>query len=143
MAEAKTKKNDASVERFLAGVKDEQRRADCQTVLKIMQEASGQPPAMWGPSIVGFGSYHYKYDSGREGDAPLIGFSPRKQALTLYVLADFDAKDPLLEKLGKCTTGKCCLYIKRLEDIHLPTLKKLIKASLKHAARPGVANMGC
>jgi hypothetical protein len=140
MAEIKTKKNDASVTGFLNGVEGEERRADCFAVLDIMQQATGVEPAMWGPSIVGFGKYHYKYDSGREGDMFLTGFSPRKQALTLYIAAGFDGFAELMQKLGKYKTGKSCLYIKRLSDIHLPTLKKLIKQSVKHAAK---TQQGC
>ncbi|MEQ8788848.1 MAG: DUF1801 domain-containing protein [Pirellulaceae bacterium] len=135
MAELKTKQNDASVAEFLAGVEEEQRRADCHAVLKIMQEATGEPAKMWGASIIGFGSYRYKYASGREGDWMLIGFSPRKRDLTLYIMAGFDGYGELMAKLGKYKTGKSCLYIKKLEDIHLPTLKKLIKQSARHVKK--------
>ncbi len=132
MAEPKTKLTDASVEDFLDAVKDEQVRDDCREIAKIMQEATKAPPKMWGTSIVGFGSYHYKYASGREGDWMLTAFSPRKQNLTLYVFGGFEGYDELMDKLGKYTCGKSCIYIKRLSDLHLPTLKKLIKASVKH-----------
>jgi hypothetical protein len=135
MAEAKTKQNDADVDKFLSSVEGEQRRADCYAVLKIMQEATGAPAKMWGKSIVGFGSYHYKYASGREGDWMLIGFSPRKRELTLYITDGFDGCEPLMEKLGKYKTGKSCLYIKKLADVHLPTLKKLVKQSAKHVKK--------
>ncbi|HQR36715.1 MAG TPA: DUF1801 domain-containing protein [Blastocatellia bacterium] len=132
MAEPKTKVTNASVEDFISAVKDEQIREDCFAVAKIMQEATKNEPKMWGASIVGFGLYTYKYASGQTGDWPLVGFSPRKQNLTLYVMGGFDEYDDLMDKLGKFTCGKSCIYIKRLSDLHLPTLKKLIKASVKH-----------
>lgn len=131
MAENQTVRTKASVSGFLAKVKDKQRRADCQALVKIMQEASGERAAMWGPSIVGFGSYHYKYASGREGDMPLTGFSPRKQNLTLYIMGGFDRYENILDELGKFKTGGGCLYIQRLEDVHLPALKRLIRESVK------------
>jgi len=140
MAELKTQKNDASVQAFLAGIEDERRRQDCQKVLEIMQQATGQPPAMWGTSIVGFGSYHYKYSTGREGDWFVTGFSPRKQNLTLYIMSGFQRYTQLMDKLGKHKTGKSCLYVKSLDDIHLPTLKKLIKESARHVAK---TQQGC
>jgi len=131
MAEMKTKPTNESVEKFLNKVSDEERRADCFAVAKIMEEITGEKPKMWGPSIVGFGSYHYKYASGREGDWPITGFSPRKKDLTLYLMMGFEKYKDLLEKLGKHSGGKSCLYINRLSDVHVPTLKKLIKASVK------------
>lgn len=131
MAELKTKQTDASVEDFLNKISDEERREDCFAVAKIMEEVTGEKPKMWGPSIVGFGSYHYKYASGREGDWLLIGFSPRKKDLTLYIMIGFEKHRELMEKLGKHSRSKSCLYIKRLSDIHVPTLKKLIKESVK------------
>lgn len=131
MAENKTKQTKASVSGFLAKVKDEQTRKDCRALVQMMQEASGEGASMWGPSIVGFGSHHYKYASGREGDMPLVGFSPRKQNLTLYIMGGFDRYADLLTKLGKFKTGGGCLYLNRLEDVHLPTLKKLIRESVK------------
>lgn len=131
MAENQTVRTKASVSGFLAKVQDKQTRADCQALVKIMQEASGEKPAMWGPSIVGFGSYHYKYASGREGDMPLTGFSPRKQNLTLYIMGGFDRYKKMLDDLGKFKTGGACLYIKRLEDVRLPALKRLIRESVK------------
>ncbi|MFN0108554.1 MAG: DUF1801 domain-containing protein [Blastocatellia bacterium] len=132
MAELKTKLNDASVEDFINAVKDEQVREDCWAVVKLMQGITKAEPKMWGPSIVGFGMYTYKYASGRGGDWPLTGFSPRKQNLTLYVMPGFDEYDELMDKLGNFTCGKSCIYVKRLSDLHLPTLKKLISASVKH-----------
>ena len=135
MAELKTKVSDRSVARFLAGIKDEKRRADCQTVLEIMKRVTGAEPKMWGSSIVGFGAYHYKYASGREGDWFVTGFSPRKQDLTLYLMGGFEKHAELMKKLGKHKTGKGCLYIKTLDDIHLPTLKKLIRESARDVTK--------
>ena len=132
MAEPKTKPTQASVKEFLNQIPDKERRDDCFAIAKMMEEITGHKPKMWGPSIVGFGSYHYKYASGREGDWPISAFSPRKNDLTLYFMIGFFEKYPeLMEKLGKHSTGKSCLYIKRLSDIHVPTLKKMIKTSLK------------
>lgn len=132
MAELKTKQTEQSVDKFLKTVEDETRRKDCLAVAKLMEEVTGLKPKMWGPSIVGFGSYHYKYASGQEGDWPITAFSPRKQNLTLYIMPGFDRYDELMKKLGKHSTGKSCLYIKRLDDIHLPTLKKLVSESVKY-----------
>jgi len=135
MAELKTKRNDASVGDFLDAIKDEQVREDCLVIGEIMQKATKAKPQMWGPSIVGFGSRRYKYASGREIDWMLIAFSPRKQNITLYISSGFDGYDELMAKLGKHSCGKGCLYIKRLSDVHLPTLKKLIKGSVEHALK--------
>ena len=132
MADAKTKPTQASVKEFLNQIPDKERREDCFAVAKIMEELTGHKPKMWGPSIVGFGTYHYKYASGHEGDWPVAAFSPRKKDLTVYLMPGFDNRTELMQKLGKHSTGKSCLYIKRLSDIHLPTLKKLIKVSLKY-----------
>jgi hypothetical protein len=134
MAENKTRPTGLSVDRFLKAVPDGAVRKDCQALIKMMRATTRKEPVMWGSSIVGFGQVHYKYASGREGDMPLIGFSPRKQNLTLYLVPGFDAYGELLGKLGRFTTGKGCLYIKRLDDVHLPTLKKLIRESVKHTA---------
>jgi Domain of unknown function (DU1801) len=131
MAELKTKPTDESVEAFLEGIGDQQRRDDCRAVLRIMKQATRAEPRMWGPSIVGFGDYHYKYASGREADWFLTGFSPRKQALTLYIMAGFSRYDELMDRLGKHKTGKSCLYIKRLSDVDPKVLKELITASVK------------
>jgi hypothetical protein len=131
MAEPKTKPTKASVEKFLNQVPDDTRREDCFKVAKMMEEITGYKPQMWGPSIVGFGTYRYKYESGREGDWPITGFSPRKQDLTLYIMPGFAEHRDLMEQLGKHRTGKSCLYIKRLSDVHVPTLKKLIRESVK------------
>ena len=132
MAELKTKRTRESVQAFIAGIEDESRRADARAVLKIMREATGEKPQMWGPSIVGFGSYHFKYESGREGDWFLTGFSPRKQALTIYIMAGFAKYESLMAKLGKHTTGKSCLYIKKLADVDPSVLRKLIEQSVAH-----------
>jgi hypothetical protein len=130
MAELKTKKTKASVAAFLDQISDEQRRKDCQRILKIMKEATGEQPRMWGSSIVGFGTYKYRYASGHEGEWPIIGFSPRKNDLTLYIMPGFADYTELMAKLGKHKTGKSCLYIKKLDDVELPVLKKLITKSV-------------
>jgi len=135
MAEIKTKRNEASVNDFLNAIKDEQVREDCWVIADIMQKATNDAPKMWGSSIVGFGSRQYKYAGGREGDWMQVAFSPRKQNITLYISSDFEGRDELLAQLGKHSCGKGCVYIKRLSDVHLPTLKKLIKASVKHVAK--------
>ena len=131
MAEMKTKPTKASVEAFLKRV-DEERRDDCRALVKIMKQATRAQPKMWGPNIVGFGSYHYCYDSGREGDWFLVGFSPRKRDLTLYIMSGFSRYDALMAKLGKHKTGKSCLYIKRLSDVDLDVLTELVQRSADH-----------
>ncbi len=130
MAELKTKLTERSVQDFLNSIPDESRRQDCFALLALMQEATKSPAMMWGDSIVGFGSYHYKYKSGREGDWFQVGFSPRKQNLTLYIMPGFERYAELMEKLGKYKTGKSCLYINKTEDIDLSTLKQLVKQSV-------------
>ncbi|NOT06478.1 MAG: DUF1801 domain-containing protein [Anaerolineales bacterium] len=137
MAELKTKLNDASVEDFLNKVEDDQKRKDCFEIVEMMKQVTKKEPKMWGTAIIGFGSYHYKYESGREGDMPIIAFSPRKQNLTLYVGLGDNSENPLLEKLGKFTTGKGCLYIKRLADVDRKALQKLIEGSFKKAHQSG------
>ncbi len=132
MAKNKTQQTEADVTSFLAGVENEQRRSDSEEVLERMRTISGEEPKMWGPSIVGFGAYHYKYESGREGDFMRVGFSPRKNALTLYIMGGFDRHDELMESLGTFKTGKSCLYIKKLDDIDRDVLDELITASLAH-----------
>ena len=127
----KTQITSASVEDFLNAVEDEQKRKDAFEVLRLMSEVSGKKAKMWGPSIVGFGTYHYKYASGREGNFMRIGFSPRKTALTLYIMAGFSRYDTLMKQLGKYKTGKACLYIKKLEDVDQTVLLELMKASLQ------------
>ena len=133
MAEPKTKPTQASVKEFLNQLPDKERRDDCIAVAKMMEEITGEKPKMWGPSIVGFGTWHYKYASGREGDWPIAAFSPRKKDLTIYLTVGFEKNADLIKQLGKHSTGKSCLYIKRLSEIHIPTLKKLIKTSTKQA----------
>ena len=129
MAEAKTEPTKQTFEKFLKSIPDAETRADCLTIAKLMQEATRAEPQMWGSSIVGFGVRQIKYAGGREGDWPLIAFSPRKQNLVLYSMSGAEAE--ILQKLGKHKAGGGCLYIKRLADVDLPTLKKLIKASVK------------
>ncbi|HOC24909.1 MAG TPA: DUF1801 domain-containing protein [bacterium] len=125
----KTRVNEASVTEFLNSVSDEQRRNDCLEILAVMKKITKEEPKMWGASIVGFGSYHYKGKGGREGDWMLTGFSPRKQNLVLYLMGGFDDHAELLSKLGKFTTGVGCLYIKKLEDVDRTILEKLVQAS--------------
>jgi len=130
MAENKTKPTKLSVPAFIAAVTDATRRADAKALVKLMQSATGEKPKMWGPSIIGFGSYHYKYDSGREGDMPLIGFSPRKAATVLYNMSGFSGSESLRAKLGKHTTGKGCLYIKKLAEVDQKVLETLVVKSV-------------
>ena len=132
MAALKTQKNDQNVEAFLNRIADEKKRQDCFTLLALMQDVTDAEPAIWGDSIVGFGAYRYKYASGREGDWFLVGFSPRKQNLTLYIMSGFDQYDALLGRLGKYKTGKSCLYIKTLEDVDLAALQDLVEHSVQH-----------
>ncbi len=128
----KTQKTNASVIDFLNAVSDEKKRDDSFKILQLMKEITGEEPSMWGPSIIGFGSYHYKYASGRENDWFLTGFSPRKQNLTIYFMSDFPKKSELLLKLGKFKTGKSCLYISRLEDVKMSILRQLIQESVEN-----------
>ena len=137
MAEQKTKPTGASVEKFLNQVADETRRADCFRIVTIMQDITGEEPKMWGPSIVGFGTFHYKYASGQQGDWPVAAFSPRKQDLTLYIMAGFDRYDALMTKLGKHKTGGSCLYLKRLADVDIAVLEELVSTSVKHMTANG------
>ncbi len=136
MTERKIQKNDASVEKYLAGIKDEQRRADCMAVLELMKELTGEPAVMWGNTIVGFGSFHYRGKT-TGGDWPPVAFSARKQNLVLYLHCELDKQGVLLEKLGRHKFGKSCLYLKKLEDAHPPTLKKLILKAYKSPAIAG------
>ena len=128
---AKTTETTKSVSSFVKTVEDKQRQNDCLAIIEIMKKQSGFEPKMWGPAIIGFGSYHYKYESGHEGDAPLVGFSPRKAEFALYI-ANFDGKQELLKNFGKHKTAKSCVYIKKLEDINVEVLKKMITGSVKH-----------
>ena len=136
MTERKTQKNEDGVEKYLAGIKDEQQHADCMTVLESMKELTGDPAVMWGKAIVGFGSFHYRGKT-TEGDWFPIGFSARKQNLVLYLHCELDKQAALLEKVGKHKFGKSCLYLKKLEDAHLPTIKKLILKAYKSPAIAG------
>ncbi|HKS10924.1 MAG TPA: DUF1801 domain-containing protein [Pyrinomonadaceae bacterium] len=130
-AEAKTKPTKASVTQFINKIPDAGRREDCFAIAKMMEEITGSKPVMWGPAIIGFGTFSYKYASGHEGDWPIAAFSPRKTDLTVYLTIGFEKYEELLGKLGKHRKSKSCLYIKRLSDVHVPTLKKLIKVSIK------------
>jgi hypothetical protein len=130
MPENKTKATDVSVDEFLHKVEDEKKRDDSYKLIDMMREVTGEEPKMWGPTMVGFGKYHYKYATGHEGDAFLAGFSPRKGAMTLYILAGYEGEDALLNKLGKYTTGKSCLYVKRLSDIDEGVLREMIAKSV-------------
>ena len=137
MAENKTKATEVSVTAYIAALPDEKKRSDSKALLKMMQGATGEKPKMWGPSIVGFGSCHYMYESGREGDMPMVAFSPRKAAIVFYGVAGFAGAEDLLEKLGTHTRGKGCLYIKKLADVDANVLEAMIAqavaaARLKH-----------
>jgi len=125
MAENKTKPTDADVKAYLGAISDEVRRQDCATLVAMMERVTGKPPVMWG-SIVGFDSYHYKYDSGREGDAPLAGFAARKGDISIYLSCEVPAEDSLRERLGRHKMGKACLYVRRLEDVDLGVLEQLV-----------------
>jgi hypothetical protein len=132
MASNKTQPTRLKVSEFIAGIEDKRKRADCRELMKLMREITGNRATMWGSSIVGFGKYHYKYASGREGDFFLTGFAPRKQALTIYIISGFKAHAGLMEKLGKFKTGKSCLYVKSLDDIDRDVLKELVTESVAH-----------
>lgn len=132
MSKLKTQPGEASVEAFLHAIEDEQKREDAFSLLELMRTVTGEEPKMWGNAIVGFGSYHYKYASGREGDWMLTAFSPRKAAMTLYLMGDFEERDALLARLGKHSGGKGCLYIKKLADVDSAVLSELIRASVAH-----------
>ncbi len=132
MATLKTQPNDNDVSDFLNSVAEDKKRAESFKLLEIMQELTNEPAKMWGQSIVGFGTYHYKYESGREGDFFKVGFSPRKQSLTVYIMPGFERFDKLMADLGKYKTGKSCLYIKSLDDVDMKTLKTLISHSVSY-----------
>ncbi len=131
----KTLENDNSVEDFLSGVSNEQKKADSSRIKKMMEEITGHNAKMWGSSLVGFDSYHYKYETGREGDMLKVGFSPRAQNFSIYIMPGFDRYEPLMKKLGKYKTGKSCLYIKRLSDVDEEVLKELIQESYNHMTK--------
>ena len=132
MSKMKTAPTQASVDAFIEAVEDEQKRADSRAIAAMMSAATGAPAQMWGTSIVGFGRYHYRYASGREGDFMIAGFSPRKRALTLYIMAGFSEYDALLAQLGKHTIGKSCLYIKRLADVDQAVLREIVERSVQY-----------
>ena len=138
MAENKTHKTGASVEEFISSVENKRRREDGFTLLQVMKEITGEDAEMWGPSIIGFGDYHYKYESGREGDFFLAGFSPRKQSLSLYIMAGFEEYDSLLSSLGKHRKGASCLYINKLADVDMGVLRELIEKSVEQARKSNV-----
>lgn len=132
MAKNKTIETQNSVADFLTTITDEKKRKDCSTIIDLITEHTGLEPKMWGTSIVGFGIYHYKYESGHEGTAPLAGIASRTNAITLYLGSDFDKKEELLSKFGKYKTGKGCIYIQELEDINTGILTKMVKNSIEH-----------
>jgi hypothetical protein len=131
-SENKTQPTSMSVEAFLNSLADETRRKDCFTLLALMHDITGEPAVMWGDAQVGFGKYHYRYASGREGDSFLAGFSPRKQNLTIYVVAYVERYESLLSQLGRCKTAKSCLYINKLADIDLNVLREILKQSVEY-----------
>ncbi len=131
MSENKTQPTDQSVKTFIDSLEDQQKIVDSYSLLDLMKEVTGCEPKMWGPSIIGFDQYHYKYESGREGDFLKVGFSPRKRELSIYIMSGFKKHDELMQKLGKYRTGKSCLYVKRLEDINMDVLRDLVQESVK------------
>jgi len=135
MADNKTQPTDADPEEFLNRIQDETKRRDCFAILKLMKQITRKKPVMWGPSIIGFGQYHYRYASGREGDFFVTGFSPRRHNLTIYIMPGFARYPPLMKKLGRYKTGSSCLYIKKMDDIDMATLKELITQSVAHMAK--------
>lgn len=135
MTEAKTRPTAASVDEHLATVASEAQRADARALVALMHRITREAPTMWGPSIIGFGRYHYTYESGREGDAALVGFAVRKSELALYILAGFAGEEQLLARLGKHKAGKACLYVKRLADIDLQVLEQLIAGAVQETRR--------
>jgi hypothetical protein len=132
MAENQTRPTDQQVADFLAAVPDERKRRDAHSLVELMRAVTGCEPQMWGASIVGFDKYHYHYESGREGDMPITGFSPRKQALTLYIMGGFENYATLLSSLGKHSTGKACLYVKTLDDVDMAALRALVEQSVAY-----------
>ena len=134
MSENKTKPTNVSVDEFLAAVENDRRRNDAVTVCELMQEVTGEEPVMWGPTMVGFGTYHYKYASGREGDWFLVGFAPRKANLVVYIMSGFKGHAALMDKLGKHKTGSSCLHINKLDDIDMDILRELVHRSVEHVS---------
>ena len=135
MAENKTKPTDASADGYIAAIDDESRRKDCEALARMMANVTGQKPKMWGPSIVGFGIYHYKYESGREGDSPLTGFSSRKGAISVYLVASPPGRDELLSRLGKHNMGRACLSIRKISDVDFSVLEQLVAGSIAEVRR--------
>jgi hypothetical protein len=135
MAKNKTTPTDRSVTDFISNIENEGKRDDSFKLIEIFRSITGHDPKMWGPSIIGFGSYHYKYESGHEGDAPLAGFSPRKDSLVIYIATEFEKREALLRQLGKHRSSKSCVYVKKLDDIDIPVLKKMVKNSMDYATR--------
>ncbi len=135
MAENKTQATEASVDAHLATIDDEGRRNDCAALVKLMSKVTRAQPKMWGPSIVGFGSYHYRYDSGREGDSCATGFASRKGDISIYLVAEFPGQDELLAQLGRHNMGKACLYVRKLADVDMKVLEKLVAGSVAEVRR--------
>lgn len=140
MAKNKTVETTASVVDFINLIENETKRNDSFKITEIFRAQTGFEPKMWGPSIIGFGTYHYKYDSGREGDAPIVAFSPRKNAISIYLSSTFDGRDKLLEKFGKHKATKACIYINKLSDINIEVFKEMIVASINQSK---ILNQGC
>jgi len=138
VADQKTKPTQKSVTAFVNAVDSERKRADSKTLIQLMSKVTGHKPKMWGPSIIGFGKYHYRYETGHEGDWPLTGFSPRKSAISLYIMSGFSKYPDLMKKLGKHKTGKSCLYINKLEDVDMKVLERLIRESVKFVKKHSV-----
>lgn len=134
-AKVKTVETNNSVTDFINSIPDETKKTDCFALIEIMKAQSGFEPKLWGPGIVGFGSYHYKYESGREGEAPLVAFSPRKSEISLYLSSSFENREELLLQFGKHKSAKACIYVKKLNDINLDILKKMISLSIKQVKR--------
>jgi len=139
MAKTKTKPTDVDVQNYISSVPNETRQKDGFYILDLLKKITSQKPVMWGPSIIGFGAYHYKYESGHEGDAPLIAFSPRKPHLVLYVLSNFDKQEELLQKLGKYKTGKICLYINKLTDVDLKVLEEIVTRAWSNVKKKNIS----
>jgi hypothetical protein len=135
MAANKTVETDASVEDYLAAIADEARRDDCRALVQLMSGVTKRPPRMWGEAIVGFGSYRYRYESGREGDAPLVGFAARKGDISVYLVAGFEGQQALLARLGRHRMGKACLYVRRLSDLDMRVLEQLVAGSVAEVGR--------
>jgi len=130
MAEVKTKPTRRSVPAYLAAITDDKRRRDAEVVCSMMEDVTGEKPVLWGDSLIGFGTYHYKYASGHEGDTALVGFAPRKDRITIYLVDGFDDREEMLQRLGKHTRGKSCLHIKRLDDVDVKVLRQMVKSSV-------------